>query len=158
MPGVMRWHYRDPLLAWLLPAAYGMHILEEWLLGFPEWLALAAGSPLPRRAFISVNAVAFTSMLAATRAAIRSEKNGWLSVAIAAVLLVNALAHILGTLVTGTYSPGLFTGVTLYLPLSQLTLLRAWSQAAGGAFGKGICAGLLVHLCVSLLAFALTRQ
>jgi hypothetical protein len=36
----MRWHYRDPLLAWLLPLSYALHILEEWFGGFPEWMAV----------------------------------------------------------------------------------------------------------------------
>ena len=153
----MRWHYRDPLLAWLLPAAYGLHILEEWVGGFPEWLQAVAGAPLPRPAFIAINAVALAAMVIATRASVRREGHGWMSVAIATILLINALAHLLASLATGTYSPGLFTGVVLYLPLSQLTLLRAWAQAHGHAFGRGVAAGTTVHLGVSLVALIVSR-
>src|SRR5688500_17669190 len=105
----MRWHYRDPLLAWLLVAAYAAHILEEWLGGFPQWLAVVAGAPLPRGAFLAINALALGVVIAATRVATRGDSRGWIVIAMAAVLFVNALLHILGSVVTGTYSPGLFT-------------------------------------------------
>lgn len=150
----MRWHYRDPLLVWLLPLAYALHMLEEWFGGFPEWIALVIGSPLPRPAFLAINAVAFTLAIIASRRATARESAGWMTIAVATVLLVNGLAHILGTLVTRTYSPGLFTGIVLYLPLAQLTLLRAWSQAEGGSFAGGVLAGLAVHALVPLVVMA----
>ena len=149
----MRWHYRDPLLVWLLPASYALHILEEWFGGFPEWVGTVVGSPLPTNAFIVINAVALTAMILATRAVTRREANGWMGVAIATILFVNAGAHVIGTLVTRSYSPGLFTGVVLYLPLSQLVLFRAWSQAEGAAFRQGVLAGLALHVLVLALAF-----
>lgn len=151
----MRWHYRDPLLAWLLPGAYALHILEEWIGGFPEWLARVAGGSLPRPAFVAINLVTLLLMLAATRASIADEKRGWLSTGVATVLFVNALAHILGSLVTSSYSPGLLTSVVLYLPLSQLTLLRSWYQSERPLFIRGIVAGIAAHAAVSLLALAL---
>jgi hypothetical protein len=153
----MRWHYRDPLLVWLLPLSYAFHILEEWFGGFPEWLAVVTGSALPRGAFIVINAVAFAAMLLATRAATRRESNGWMGIAIATILLVNGIAHILGSLVTGTYAPGLFTGVVLYLPLAQLVLLRAWSQADSAMFSRGVASGMILHALVFVTAYAASR-
>lgn len=154
---VTRWQYNDPLLAWLLVAAYAAHIVEEWFGGFPEWLAVVAGAPLPGDAFLAINAVALFLVAVATRAATRNEARGWLAIAVAAVLFVNALLHILGSVVTGTYSPGLFTGVMLYVPLGGLSLLRAWGQAPHGWFARGVLVGLAAHAAVSLVAFALAR-
>lgn len=154
----MRWHYRDPLLVWLLVAAYAAHVLEEWFGGFPEWLALVAGGPLPRDAFLAINGVALVAMIVVARAATRSDSRGWLAIAVAALLFVNGLLHILGSIATGVYSPGLITGAVLYLPLGQLALLRAWQQAPDGFFARGVLAGLAVHAFVAVLAFALTRQ
>ncbi len=73
-----------------------------------------------------------------------------MAIAIATVLLVNGLAHIAGTLVTRTYSPGLVTGVVLYLPIAPLVLFRARSQAA---FGRGVAAGVALHGVVMVLAW-----
>jgi hypothetical protein len=151
----VRWHYRDPMLVWLFPLAYALHVLEEWVGGFPEWLAAIDGDGVSRRAFILINTAAFILVIAAARAATRREEQGWLAVSIATILLVNGLLHVLGTLYTGTYSPGLVTSVILYLPLGQLALLRAWHQAAGRQVAAGIFTGVASHALVSLLAFAL---
>ena len=149
----MRWHYRDPQLVWLLPLSYAAHILEEWFGGFPEWMALVIGSPLPRTAFIIINSVAMILMVLATRATTRRESNGWMGIAIATLLLVNGLLHVLGSLVTSSYSPGLFTGVVLYLPICQLVLMRAWAQADEAMFRQGVVAGLVLHALVIAIAF-----
>jgi hypothetical protein len=152
----MRWHYRDRLLVWLLPLAYACHILEEWFGGFPEWLAVIVGSPLPRPAFVAINTAAMAAMILAARAATRRESHGWMAVAIATILLVNGIAHVLASLATGTYSPGLITGVVLYLPLAQLSLLRAWSQAEGADFSRGVAAGFALHALVFVIAYAVS--
>lgn len=149
----MRWHYRDPLLVWLLPLSYSLHVLEEWFGGFPEWMALVIGSPLPRTAFVVINAIAFTVMVLATGATTRREANGWMGIAIATILFVNGIAHILGTLLIGSYSPGLFTSVVLYLPISQLALFRAWFQAERTLFARGVSAGVLAHAVVFAVAY-----
>ena len=152
-----RWQYNDPLLAWLLVAAYAAHIVEEWFGEFPEWVAIVAGAPLPRGAFLAINAVALLLVIAGTRVATRGAARGWIAIAIAAVLFINGLLHMLGSVVTGTYSPGLFTSVVLYLPLGGLALLRAWYQAPEGWFGRGVLVGVAAHAGVSLLAFAIAR-
>jgi hypothetical protein len=150
--GGTRWHYRDPLLVWLLVAAYALHIVEEYVGGFPEWFAYLAGAPLGRGEFLVLNAVGLGAMAAAARAATREESLGWLAIGIAAILLLNGVAHLTASLVTGTYSPGLFTGVILYLPLGQLALLRAWLQAPREFFWRGVAVGVAAHLVVTLTA------
>ena len=153
----MRWHYRDPLLAWLFAPAYAAHLAEEWFGGFPQWVARIAGEPLPDVAFVVINAVAFAAMLAATRSATLREAHGWMVIAIATIALTNGVWHVLGSLVTGTYSPGLFTGVVVYMPLGQLTLLRAWHQTPQPFFVRGLLWGLGIHTAVFVIAFTIAR-
>ena len=129
----MRWHYRDGALLWFFPPAYAVHVLEQ--------LVAAHG-------FLPVNAVGMVLLLVAVRRASRDERAGWMAVTIATVAALNGMAHVLGTLVAGRYSPGLVSGVVLYLPLGALTLLRAAYQADGPAVGWGIAAGLAVHAAV----------
>ena len=150
----MRWQYRDPALVWLFLPAYVAHLAEEYFGGFPEWLALTIGRPVPRADFLAINAVALVVFIIAIRAATRRESLGWLAIAIATILLVNGIAHMLGSIVTGTYSPGLITGVVLYLPLSQLALIRAWDQAPPTFFRRGVLAGLAAHAVVVAVAAA----
>ena len=152
----MRWHYRDPLLVWLLVASYVAHVAEEWFGGFPEWLALVAGQPLPRGAFVAINAVAMAVMAVGAWASTRRESLGWLAIAIAALLFVNGVLHLLGSIVTRSYSPGLFTGIVLYVPLGQLALMRAWDQAPS-LFWRGIAVGVAAHAVVSAVAIMTVR-
>jgi hypothetical protein len=150
----VRWHYRDAPLVWLFPLAFAFHILEEWFGGFPEWVAVILGSGLPRPAFVAINAVAWIAMVLAARATIAREEHGWMGIAIATILFTNAILHVLSSVATRSYSPGLVTSVALYLPLGQLALMRAWLQAPGGSFARGVVAGLALHALVVVVAYA----
>ena len=152
----MRWHYRDPQLLWLLPGAYAAHLLEEWFGGFPEWVGTVVGAPLPRSAFLAINAVAFLLMLVAVRLSTRREESGWMAIAIATILGVNGVAHIFGSLATRSYSPGLITGVVLYLPLAKLLLMRAWLQARRETWRVGVVSGVVLHALMMVVAYSLT--
>jgi hypothetical protein len=153
----VRWHYRDASLLWLFVAAYAIHMAEEWLGGFPGWVRLVVGSPLPRVAYVIINGVAFVLLVVGLRAAMKSEKYGWVSVAVAVVALVNTAAHAAGAMMTRTYSPGLSSAVVLYIPLGALVMIRAGDQAPPRQFARGIVAGLAIHAVVFVVAFAATR-
>ena len=148
----MRWRYNDPPLVWLFVAAYLAHVVEEFLGGFPSWLATIFGRPLSYEAFLVINAVGLGVMIVAARFATRRESSGWLAIGIATVAFANGLLHLVGSLFTATYSPGLTTGVVLYLPLGQLALLRAWHQVPESFFWKGVAAGLAAHAVVTVVA------
>jgi hypothetical protein len=156
----MRWHYRDAGLLWLFPIAYLAHLAEEFWggPGFPAWFAHFAGRPLPVSAFVGINTVAFALMLAGTVMAIRRERAGWAAVAIATVVTINALLHAAGSVTTRTYSPGLITGVVLYLPLGQLLLIRALHQVDRASFSAGVLIGVAVHAAVVATAYAASRS
>ena len=154
----MRWHYRDSLLVWAFVAAFGAHILEEWWGGFPEWLALVAGNPLPRPAFVLFNTGGMLIAATAAHAATRSEARGWAAVALATALMSNGILHALGSVATGTYSPGLLTAMILYVPLSLLFFMRATVQASSGMMTRGVLVGLAFHALVIMAAFSVTRM
>jgi hypothetical protein len=153
----MRWHYRDAALLWLFVPAYVAHLAEETVGGFPSWVGAVVGRPLPMTAFVAINTTALILLILGVRAAIRRESAGWIAVAIASLVILNAVLHLLGSLVTGTYSPGLITGIVFYLPLGQLTLLRAWHQQPHATFSRGVMAGVAIHAVVGVVAFAATR-
>ena len=74
-----------------------------------------------------------------------------------AILPQNAIAHFLGSILTGTYSPGLVTGLAVYVPLAYIALLRAEYQAERRTLRVGVATGLVVHGLVFAMALALTR-
>jgi hypothetical protein len=156
----MRLHYRDPPLVWLFLPAYLAHLGEELFAGpgFAVWLARVVGQPLPMVAFLAINTIALAALIVGIRAAVRREEAGWVVVAVATIAVTNAVAHLIGSIITGTYSPGLVTGFVLYVPLGSIALLRAGYQAQSRNFQVGVIAGLLIHTLVFALAFASTRM
>jgi hypothetical protein len=153
----VRWHYRDAGLLWLFVPAYLVHVAEEWVGGFPEWIGTVVGSRLPAAAFLLINGLALVLIVAGTRAAIRGESHGWMAVSIATIVLVNALVHAAGAALTRSYSPGLISAVTLYVPLGSLTMIRAFDQASRAQLTRGVVAGLLIHAIVFVIAFVMAR-
>jgi len=153
----VRWQYRDAGLLWPFAPAYAIHVAEEWFAGFPDWAARIAGRPIPGTAFIAINAVAMVLLLAAIRAATRDERQGWMAVGIATIVLVNTAAHAVGAVMTQSYAPGLISAVVLYVPLGSLTMARAFDQAPRAQLARGVIAGLLIHAIVFIVALASTR-
>jgi hypothetical protein len=151
-----RWSYRDAALLWLFVAAFAIHVAEEWVGGFPDWVANVVSRPMPHAAFLIINGVAMLLMIAGVRAAIRTERSGWIAVTIATIALVNTLAHLAGAVLTRGYAPGLISAVVLYVPLGSLTMIRAIDQRRD-QIARGVLAGLLLHAAVFVIAFAVTR-
>jgi hypothetical protein len=100
---------------WVATAAYGLHILEEFMLDWKTWANKVLKLPVDWPTFYVVNSVAV--VLGIVAAAI-----GWrlpaLSLAFPALMLINAVFfHILPFIVTKKFSPGLISAVVLFLPI-----------------------------------------
>ena len=113
-----------PLLAWSLALAALVHIFEEFVFpgGFKTWWCAyrpEIAASVTNRFLVIINTVlvAFSATVALAAQAPRG--NGvaaWL--ALAALLAGNAIFHIVGAIQTRRYSPGLFSGIFLYIPLA----------------------------------------
>jgi hypothetical protein len=117
--------FEDPVLnaaLWLPAAAVALHLCEEfaWPGGFAAWYRQY---PPGRHVLVSarflfvVNAV-FVA-LALLPPLLGPTPRGWAFwLVVATVAAVNACFHIIATVRTRSYSPGVVTGVVLYLPLA----------------------------------------
>ena len=152
-----RWHYRDAGLLWLFLPAYLIHLAEEWFGGFPQWVAIIAGGPVPSAAFLIINGVAIVLLVVGIRSATSKEESGWIAVAVAAIALINTVSHASGSILTGTYSPGLISAAVLYVPLGSLVIVRALHQAPSATLTRGVIVGVVLHAFVFVAAFASTR-
>jgi Protein of unknown function with HXXEE motif len=72
------------------------------------------------------------------------ERSTILGISVAGLLFLNGLVHIGGCIKARGYSPGVVTGVALYLPLS------AYAYAASVGSGKLTAAGVTVSLALGL--------
>jgi hypothetical protein len=100
---------------WVATAAYGVHILEEFMLDWKTWANNLLKLPVDWPAFYVTNALVVVMGIVAAEI-------GWrlpaLSLAFPALMVINAIFfHILPFVVTKKYSPGLISAVMLFLPV-----------------------------------------
>ncbi|MDQ1611234.1 MAG: hypothetical protein QOG00_1165 [Pyrinomonadaceae bacterium] len=141
---------------WLFPATYAIHLLEElWGgEGFTAWLARAWNVELAPRPFLIWNAVALLLMAAGVALTPRYKHLRWLPLAYGVAFLLNALSHLAASLYTVTYSPGLVSGLLLWLPLGAHALLCYRKTLGRRSRRAGLLVGLLMHCVVlALTAF-----
>lgn len=150
---------RDRLgrLPWLLPITYLAHVAEEYFLGFPAWVAAVSGVRLSPERFIELNTFFFAVMGLAVLIAMAIRPARVLLVPLAAIVVVNPLLHLGGTIITGRYSPGALTGMLLWLPLGLTLLARLRRELPRAALAIGIVAGLGLHAMVMLSLFETAR-
>ena len=135
-------------LIWLMPAAFALHIVEEYRGNFPGWVTHVLGGSFNNLAFACNNAVFLAIMAGLT---VWVGKTGS---RLAAFLLFawasgnifwDALFHVLTTAKFDRYSPGLITASVLYLPISLLVGTAALQsktlsvKAFLGALALGLC-------------------
>jgi hypothetical protein len=141
---------------WWPLGAVALHIIEEFVFpgGFADWdrrYRPAVRSSITPGFHLVVNAVLVLVCL--VLGFVGPSPRGvaaWLT--IAALLLTNAIFHVLGTYQTRTYSPGLVTGVILYVPLAVygFTYFLRTGQASTGTALVALAIGGSYHLWSSL--------
>ena len=116
--------YRSAVL--LTPLAYSIHLMEEgprfivWAQRFPTWF-----SPhITQAVFYTTNAVYMACLLVLVALCVRLD-HVTAGLTIIIFLLSNALFHIIFTVTTGIYSPGVITSLLIYLPLGCVALYSA---------------------------------
>lgn len=130
--------WKDPeWLAWLCTAAYLIHNLEEYgidifgnLYAFPgcfQSIMVGSAAAMPDAFFMAINIPAF--WVTFPLIAVCSKRHPWASPVLAAGLFTNAVSHTIPFLVGVGYTPGAFTAIVLFYPIS------IWAGVA--LFGKG---------------------
>ena len=139
------------LWVWLFPLAYGLHIAEEHWLHFPAWVSGLAGPFVSSPQFLLLNAIFWLLMVAAVLVIRARSSRAWLVVTLAAILGINAALHLLGSIVTRTYSPGSVTAALLYVPLVVYALRQILPWISRGLAMRAGMLGAAIHGSVMLL-------
>lgn len=142
---------------WLLalPVSYLAHLVEEWWggEGFASWTQRVVGAPVSETRFIIVNSIAAPLFVLGTVFAIVNDAWRWFAVTFGTVVLINGALHVLGSVGTASYSPGVITGLALYLPLGLIVLRRGRTQLSPVTFGVAVVLGVAIHAIVAIVAF-----
>jgi hypothetical protein len=145
------------LLGLLLPVTFAAHVAEEYWGGFPAWASAHTGLALTEPAFLSLNFLFFGVMAAGVVAALLVGPAQWLLIPLGTAVLINGIAHLAASIITWSYSPGVVTGVLLWVPLG-LSIIRAaravWPKPTVLA---GVLTGVVLHVLVPLSAWLAAR-
>lgn len=147
---------RLPLYGLLLLVTYGAHLAEEYWGGggFPAWAESAVGVHLSVNTWFSLNLVFFLAMAAGVVAGWLREPARWLLIPLGSAVLINGLLHLVGTVLTRSYSPGVLTGVGLWIPLGVAILRAARTRWGAAQVRAGVGVGVLLHAGVTLAAYS----
>lgn len=139
--------------AWLFPLTYLFHAAEELLggVGFPAWVSELAGVSVSPGLFLRLNAMFFAGMVAVVWIARTVPGAGWILVTLAVSVAVNGVLHFAGTILTGSYSPGVVTGLLLWVPLGLFVLRAMRSRLPRPAFALAGLAGIALQGLVSMV-------
>jgi hypothetical protein len=130
---------------WVALAAYGMHVLEEFMFDWKNWANHVLHLPVDWPAFYVTNA------LVGVLGVVVSEI-GWrlpaISLAFPAVMLINGFFfHVAPFVATRKFSPGLITAVVLFFPLAGYLFYGAHLDGvltATNALGAFVLGALLM--------------
>jgi hypothetical protein len=141
----------------MFPPTYALHLAEEYFAagGFPLWVERALGFLFTTAEFVAWNAFALVLMCVAAWLVSRDAKFRFIEIALAVAVLGNVAAHVVGSLITWTYSPGLITAVAVWSPLGLTRLRSARRAVTRRARRAGTCIGVAtVLITVLVVAFA----
>jgi hypothetical protein len=138
---------------WLFPLTYLIHALEEYFggEGFYRWVARIIGRGMTAEQFVIINSFALLMMIAGVMIFRKTPSVRWLTITFATIAFINAVAHLAGSILTNTYSPGVVSGVLLWLPLGAATFYRAWKRVTGRSFIAGAAVGAVIHALLFLV-------
>ncbi|HWB00873.1 MAG TPA: HXXEE domain-containing protein [Pirellulales bacterium] len=103
-------------ILWIALAAYGIHALEEYELNWRDWARSVLRLPVEWGSFYVVNALVV--VLGVCCAMVGWQKPSF-ALGFAALMIINAtFFHVLPTIVTRVYSPGLATALALFYPVA----------------------------------------
>ena len=116
----------NEFVLWIALAAYGLHMLEEFELNWRDWARCVLRLPVEWQSFYIVNALV---VVLGSCCAMVGWRQPWFSLGMPALMLINAtFFHVLPTVVTRVYSPGLTTAVLLFYPVAGWAYYGAWQD------------------------------
>jgi hypothetical protein len=117
-------------------------------------MARAYGRELSTARFLVLNGIVWPLFAVLTVAVVKKRALSWFLTTFASVMVVNGALHVLGSLATGSYSPGLVTSLVLYFPIGAYALVSGSRRLPSGVFALSVLGGFLVHALVAVIAFA----
>ncbi|MEE8585932.1 MAG: HXXEE domain-containing protein [Acidobacteriota bacterium] len=141
----------QPPWYWLLPLSYGIHIAEEYWGGFVDWSARTSGTGLSLGVFLATTSAGAILSLLGIFLSNRRKRQAWIPITMASFFILNGIVHLAWTVTTLSYSPGLISGLLLWVPLGAAVLKRSSRIYSSSFFLKSAAGGFVLQAAVSLV-------
>jgi hypothetical protein len=151
---IMLFNATDALWPWLFPAAYLLHIAEEYWggNGYLAYLSKTKGVALSPMRFLLMTGAGWILMIAGIPVAQTFGFPQLTMVILGTVFLANGLSHTVTSAVTLRYNPGLVTGMLIWIPLGLVTLLQLRERMSAARYLTAILIGAGIQAVVALLS------
>lgn len=148
---------KENLVFWGLLAASGAHVVEEYVYpgGFLETARELAPGAFDHATPPIVFGVNAAMIIGCLNGALMRKRNPFFGLSMASLLFFNAVLHAGASIRLGKYSPGLATGLCLYVPLS-IRAFTAYARSSGFKRSTAVSAavfGVALHS-IPFVAFA----
>lgn len=144
-------------IAWFLPAAYLLHLLDEYFSGggFHIWFSGIFDVSLSLNDFILINSIGFGAAVATAVLYNFDKVNNFIIAAFGSLFFINGIVHIVASAVTLTYSPGTISGLLIYLPLGWLIFKNIFPLIPEQQLVLSVAAGIIIQVAVALIALSI---
>jgi len=128
-----------------------VHQAEEYFGQFPVWYSNLLNVDLSNRDFLVINSIGLI-IIAFLSLSYLLIKSKMLLVALGTLVFVNGLVHLVLSLFTLSYSPGVVSGVVLFLPLGAIIYKQILPQLPENERIMAIAIGIISLFAVSMIA------
>jgi len=141
-------------IVWLLPLAFIFHLLEEYFAdpGLAAWISDFFDTDLSINDFIFINAIAFGILFLFAITYTFWNANNMILLAIGTLFFVNGIIHLLASLYTLSYVPGIVTGLVIYIPLGLVVFKKIVPLLSEKQAVLGISIGILIQFVVMAIS------
>jgi uncharacterized protein with HXXEE motif len=138
--------------SWVFPLTYLIHIAEEYWMGggYPAYLYKLRGVHLSNTRFLVSQAVGVVLIFAGVIIARQLAFSRIMLVIFGAVVLTNALSHIITSSYYSSYGPGLLSSIFIWLPLGVFTLIRSFPGVRPGKYWMAVAIGVGINLIIAI--------
>ncbi|MBU0528459.1 HXXEE domain-containing protein [bacterium] len=139
-------------IALLLPVLFTVHFLEELLFGFPDWFQYLFNDDFNFNSFLIINIIALLIIDANAILYLLKRGSNYLTAVIGTLMFINGTSHILASFVTTSYSPGVATGIVLYVPLGLIIFKKLFPLIADIKRKYIVLTAVLIQIGVIVIA------
>ena len=141
------------LWSWLIPITYLIHIGEEFYggEGYPAYLKRLRGVELTPTRFLVGQAIGLALIIIGLLIARRLSFPKQLLIILGALVMVNGFSHLGTSIYYREYSPGLISGVLIWIPLGLATLIRFNRDMSARLYWLYVAIGVAINAVVAVI-------